>query len=140
MKIKQLTSQLSVSPQITSDDVAELAALGFKSVICNRPDGESADQPALADIESAVLAQGLEFRAIPFTSGRQTRTEIHEFGQALDEMPGPVLAFCRTGTRSAKIWAQSVAARQSVDEAIAAAASAGLDLSADRQMLEVGRD
>ncbi|MGB7304407.1 MAG: TIGR01244 family sulfur transferase [Burkholderiaceae bacterium] len=139
MESKKITSDFSVSPQMSAADVAEAARQGIKTIICNRPDAEGgADQPVGSDIESAAQAHGIAFRSIPFTSGQQTLDDIAAFRQALQEMPAPVLAYCRTGTRSAQIWAmaQSTVSGNSVDDTISMAAAAGIDLSKLRPVLE----
>ena len=100
MELKKINTQLNVSPQIMPDDLAELLKQGFKSVICNRPNGEGADQPVFAEFEKAAKKQKLEVRYIPVVSGRVRDEDAAAFGTALDELPKPVMAFCRIGTRS----------------------------------------
>jgi sulfide:quinone oxidoreductase len=85
--------------------MAALKLAGFRAVICNRPDAEAADQPGHR--EMAKAAAGLEFRYLPVTPGIVTDETAVAFGQALGELPGPVLAYCRTGTRSATLWSLS---------------------------------
>lgn len=130
MNIRKLTPAISVSPQILPQDVAQLAEQGFKSIVSNRPDGESADQPDYADIESEAKALGLEVRYLPIVSGRMTDEDVTAFRQALDELPGPVLAYCRSGTRCAAVWALAEAGERPVDEILAATRDAGYDMSA----------
>ena len=114
MTPKKLTDELSVSPQIMAADVAGLAALGFKSIISNRPDGEGADQPSFLEIEREARARGLDVRYLPVESGKVIDADAVAFGAALAEMPKPVLAYCRTGTRSTTLWALSEAAQAAV--------------------------
>jgi uncharacterized protein (TIGR01244 family) len=99
MTPQKITDEFTVCPQITPGDVAEIAALGFKSVICNRPDGESADQTPAALIEAEVRKAGLEYRFIPVVSGAMTQVDVDAMAKALDELPAPVFAYCRSGTR-----------------------------------------
>lgn len=105
MQLKKLTPGLNVSSQITPADVALAVKQGFKAIINNRPDGESQDQPEAAEIRYAALQHGLEYRHLPVVSGALTDRDADAFAALLAELPGPVLAFCRTGTRSATLWA-----------------------------------
>ena len=119
-----------MSPQILPEDVADLAKQGFKSIVSNRPDGESADQPDYAEIESEAKARGLEVRYLPIVAGRMTDDDVTAFRLALDELPGPVLAYCRSGTRCAAVWALAEAGERPVDDILAATRNAGFDMSA----------
>lgn len=125
-----LTDALSVAPQIEPGDVAEAAARGFRSVINNRPDGEQDGQPAAASIEAAARQAGLEYRYLPVVSGQLQDAQVRAFANALAAMPRPVLAFCRTGTRCASLWA--LQADGDADAVLATARAAGYDLSALR--------
>jgi sulfide:quinone oxidoreductase len=136
MSIFQLTPSVSVAPQIEADDLETIKAMGFRSVINNRPDSESAQQPANARIAEKAAALGLDYRFIPVVSGSFEDADVAQFRKALDEMQGPVLAFCRSGTRSSVMWALANAERMSSDEIIEAAGKAGFDLSALRPRLD----
>ncbi len=137
MNIKRINDRISVSEQIIPADVPAIVAAGFRTVINNRPDGEAVDQPSRAAVRTAVEAAGLNFIDIPFTSGRQTRADVDAFGAAVETSEGPILAYCRSGTRSASIWAMSrAAASEPVDEVLRDVAGAGYDLAALRPMLE----
>lgn len=104
--IKQLSPDLAVAPQITPEAIPLIAAAGFKSVICNRPDYEAGpDQPTFAAIEAAARASGLQARYIPVVSGQITEGDVRAFKQAEAELPKPILAYCRSGTRSTNMWA-----------------------------------
>lgn len=105
MQYRQLTEDYAVSPQISVADVAEIKAAGFKSVICNRPDNEDPGQPSAGEIEQAVRAAGLEFRWIPVISGGMTPDDVAAQADALDELPAPVFAYCRSGTRCTNLLA-----------------------------------
>ncbi len=107
MQLKSINLGLSVSGQITAGDMLELAAKGFKSIVCNRPDGESADQPTYAELEKAAQAAGLQSRFIPVQSGNISPSDVASFAAAMTELPGPVLAFCRSGARSTMLWEMS---------------------------------
>jgi uncharacterized protein (TIGR01244 family) len=104
MNIKQLSPDYSVSAQIQPEDVADLKAAGFNSVICNRPDHEDPGQPSVADIRAAVEAAGLEFRHVPVISGQMTAQNVEDQARALEELPKPVFAYCRSGTRSGNLY------------------------------------
>jgi sulfide:quinone oxidoreductase len=104
MTAKQVTDEFSVAEQITADDVDVLAAAGYKTIISNRPDGEAVGQPPVYEIQGASEDHGLVFRHIPVVSGQLSLQDIAAFTQALDECPPPVLAFCRSGTRSIQLW------------------------------------
>lgn len=104
MKITPLTPEFSVSPQIRPEDVAEIAAAGYRSILCNRPDGEDAGQPVYALVEAAARAAGLEALHVPVVSGAITRGDVEDFRAAIADLPAPVLAYCRSGTRCANLW------------------------------------
>jgi sulfide:quinone oxidoreductase len=127
MDCRKIGDGLSVSPQIVPTDMAALKLAGFRAVICNRPDAEAADQPGHR--EMAKAAAGLEFRYLPVTPGIVTDETAVAFGQALGELPGPVLAYCRTGTRSATLWSLSEAGRRPLPEILSAAKAAGYDMN-----------
>lgn len=74
--------------------------MGFKSVICNRPDGEAADQPEYVDVEAAAKLAGIETSYIPIYPGMMGHEEITAFKAAMKDLPGPILAYCRSGARS----------------------------------------
>jgi sulfide:quinone oxidoreductase len=129
MQVNKVTDALSVSPQITPQDVAEIRAAGFRTIICNRPDAEGADQPNFEEIEAAAKAAGIEARYLPVTSGMVQDSDAEAFGQTLLELPGPVLAYCRTGTRSATLWSLTEAERRPLSEILAATKAAGFDMA-----------
>lgn len=128
MTPKTISADISVCPQIDVSDVARIKELGFKSLICNRPDGEGLDQPEFASIEAEAKAAGLETRFLPIISGQMTPTDVEAFAKAFDELPKPIFAFCRTGTRCATVWALSQSKAMPVEEILQATAEAGYDL------------
>jgi len=136
MDIKKLSPSFSVSPQIEEDDVTQIADLGFQGVINNRPEGEAAGQPDGPVIEAQARRLGLGYRHIPVVSGQITDADVEAFKAALDEMNGPILAFCRSGARSASLWGLAHAGRLSPDAIIETAATAGYDLSGLRGRLQ----
>ena len=129
MQVKPLSDAISVSPQITPDEIKTLAELGYRSIICNRPDGEGADQPGFAEIDAAAGAAGISTRYLPVVSGKVSESDTVEFERALRELPGPVLAYCRTGTRCATLWALAQATRMPIADILGAARNAGYDLN-----------
>jgi len=136
MKLSKITPFLSVSDQLTEQDLGIAAAQGFKSIINNRPDGEAEDQPRSQDLAAAAERLGLAYRHIPVVSGKVTDEDAAAFGQALGKVRGPVLAFCRTGTRSTTLWALSEAAHHDSDAILKVTAEAGYNLEGLRPRLE----
>ncbi len=129
MDIKKINDAISVSPQINAADMADIKAQGFRALICNRADGEGADQPTFAEIEKAATKAGLEARYIPIAGGMASDADAAAFGAALNEMPGPVLGYCRTGTRSATLWSLSQAKSLPTATILSATKAAGYDMS-----------
>lgn len=107
MDPNRITDQISVSSQISPDDIPGLTAQGFRSIICNRPDGEGADQPTFQEIKRASEKAGIEAVYLPIETGKVSDEDAQAFGKLQDTLPGPVLAYCRTGTRSATLWSLS---------------------------------
>jgi uncharacterized protein (TIGR01244 family) len=104
MQIRQITEDFSVAPQIGIEHVPLIKAAGFKSLISNRPDSEDGAVPHDA-IAAAAVEAGLEFRYIPVVSGQLTQENVDDQAAALDALPKPVLAYCRSGTRCTNLYA-----------------------------------
>lgn len=134
--LKKLSDRVSVGPQISIADVAELAQAGIVTLINNRPDGEDHGQPASAEIAAAAEQAGLSYHHIPIAGGGVTPQAVQAMTEALDAADGPAVAFCRSGTRSTMLWALSQAGRQPADDIIAAANTAGYDVNPLRPYLE----
>lgn len=136
-EFRQVTPDFSVAGQIDATDVARAAELGFKTIVSNRPDREDPGQPSNAEIKAAAEAAGLTFHALPY-AGQTPPNVVAETAMLLDGVPGPVLAYCRTGTRSIKAWALAAAlsGTKRPDEIIALAGKAGYDLEGARGALE----
>jgi sulfide:quinone oxidoreductase len=130
MAIHSLSNSISVTEQIAVADLPAIAQAGFKSVICNRPDGEAADQPHYDQIEVAAKSLGLSVGFLPVVAGAISDEHVALFEKMMSAMPHPVLAYCRTGTRSTILWSLSQASHLSSAEILATAAQAGYDLSA----------
>lgn len=134
---RQITPSFWASPQISTSDVAEAAALGFALVINNRPEGEVEDQTPGRVIAAAVRAAGMDYRAIPVTPGCFSEDQVQAMTEALAEAQGPVLAYCRSGTRSTLLWSLAQAQNGRDPDAIAAdAAGAGYDVAPIRPLLK----
>ncbi|MEQ3643166.1 MAG: TIGR01244 family sulfur transferase [Paracoccus sp. (in: a-proteobacteria)] len=129
MDPRTLSPQFAVSPQITPQDIPALKAQGYRAIIANRPDGEGADQPTFAEIEAAAHAAGMQARYIPISGGVVGDDDVEAFRSALRAMPGPVLAYCRSGTRSATLWSLAQADDMPLPQILAATSTAGYDLS-----------
>jgi uncharacterized protein (TIGR01244 family) len=108
LPLRAVAPDVCVAPQLTPEAMVEAARAGFRSVINNRPDFEHGpDQPTSAEIEAAARAAGLEYRFLPVASGFQTPDQIAAFAQLMAELPRPILAFCRSGSRSANLFLQA---------------------------------
>jgi len=133
--IRKLDETTSVSGQIRPADVPGLKASGFSMIVCNRPDDEEDGQPTAAEIQDSAEAEGLEFRHVPIIRGIGP-ADVESMREALDSAPGKVLAYCRSGNRSALTWA--VARRgqgASIEEIREAVTGAGYDLSPVEHLL-----
>lgn len=128
MDLRKISDTFSVSPQIAPGDVTAIKEAGFRAIMCNRPDGEDAGQPDIAAIEAAAEAAGLEFRAVPIVSGALSEGDVADFRAALAEMPAPVLAYCRSGTRCTTVWSIVQIGQMPESEIVSAAADAGYDM------------
>ena len=107
MNITRITPDYSVSTQIAVEDVAEIAAQGYRSIMCNRPDGESPEQTPVAEIRAKAEELGLAFAFVPVISGGVAPQNVTAFEEALEELPTPVLAYCRSGTRCRTLWSMA---------------------------------
>ncbi|PVA09967.1 TIGR01244 family phosphatase [Pelagivirga sediminicola] len=130
MDLRRISDTFSVSPQIEPDDVPGIKAAGFRSIMCNRPDGEEAGQPDHAAIEAAARQAGLDFADVPIVSGGLSAADMADFKAALAELPAPVLAYCRSGTRCTMMWSIHQIGQMPENEIIGAAADAGYDMRA----------
>jgi len=129
MEFKTITDAITVSPQVCPDELTAIKEAGYRAIICNRPDGEAADQPTFEEIEAAANKVGLEARYLPIVAGKVSDADAEDFGTALTELPGPVLAYCRTGTRSATLWSLASADRLDPSEILSKTKAAGYDMA-----------
>jgi uncharacterized protein (TIGR01244 family) len=125
-----------VAPQLEPDDFAEAAAMGIRTVINNRPDGEAPDQLPDAEARAAAEAHGMAYVHVPVVPGGIFPDHIALMKAAIDGHEGPLVAYCRSGTRSCHLWALTMAGREDPDRLIEAAARAGYDLHAMRPLLK----
>lgn len=104
MDIKQMDRKVSVCDQIGPADLDRIGALGFKGIICNRPDGEADDQPDFDDLAAIAEKLGLSMAYIPYLNGALTPKLLAKLTHAIDAVDGPVLMYCRSGRRSTILW------------------------------------
>ena len=128
MDIRKVTDELSVAPQIKVEELPAIAAACFRAIICNRPDGEEAGQPEFGAIEAAAKAAGLAVRYQPIRMA--SPDDAAEFATLYAELPKPVLAYCRSGTRCITLWTISEAGTRPTEDIVARARAAGYDMSA----------
>lgn len=137
-QFRTVTPDFSVAEQLHPVDFAAAAEAGFKTVINNRPEGEAPGQPKEAEVRAAAEAAGLKFLSLPFGGVPPAPAIVAETATILEGAEGPVLAYCRTGTRSITAWAmaEALSGARRPDEIIALAAKAGYDLERARGALE----
>lgn len=136
MDIRKITDSYAVSPQIAPEDLPDIVATGFHTVICNRPDDEVPMELQAETLRIATEAAGLTFIDNPVTHAGLNPAMVELQKQALDDSDGPVLAYCASGNRSSIVWSLGQAGTLPVDQIIEATSRAGYDLSRLRPMLE----
>lgn len=141
MDIRHINESYHVSPQITPEDVAAVAAAGFTAIICNRPDAEVPPGIQAAAVGAAAEAQGLAFHILPLTHQTMTPENVARQNAIVAEAGGPALAYCASGTRCTVIWslAQAADGTMSTDDILGHAAAAGYALDGLRPQLDVIR-
>ncbi len=137
MDARRVNDQVTVAPQISVADVAEIARAGYKSIVCNRPDGEEDRQAAYSEIAAEAERHGLAVRWQPVISGHVSDEEGQAFGAIVGGLPAPVFAYCRSGTRCIVLWSLSQAGQRPAAEIIAEARAAGYDLASLAPRLEM---
>lgn len=136
-QFNKIDGSFAVSPQLPAEAMETAAKEGFHAVICNRPDDEDAGQPTLDEICKAATRAGLAFHAVPFDMRTLDRGVIDAFEAAVATAEGPVLAYCRSGTRSTIAWCViQRRAGKSIEDVLTTARSAGYDLSAQAPLIE----
>ena len=136
MDIRPLSDSYSVTPQILPDDIPAIAAAGFKTVICNRPDRENPDELAAEALRAAIEAAGMTLIINPVVGGALTTENVDSQRAAIDTAQGPILAYCASGNRSSIVWALANAGRQPTDDLIAAGAKYGYQLGQFRDLID----
>ena len=135
--IRKIDDKISVAPQILPEQVPALAEAGFTAIINNRPDGEEFGQPEGEALRQAAEAAGLSYAAIPVTHAGFSAVQVEAMAEAMEQANGPVLAYCRSGTRSCNLWALAEASRGGDPDALTAkAAGAGYDIEGIRPLLD----
>ncbi len=136
---RKIDDKTYAAPQITVAEVAEAKALGIGLIVNNRPEGESDDQTPGADIAAAATAAGIAYVAIPVTHAGFSMAQVEALAKALDQAgDAPVLAYCRSGTRSTLLWALTMASKgTNPDEIAAGAARAGYDIAPIRAQVDM---
>ncbi|GHA55472.1 hypothetical protein GCM10008927_21760 [Amylibacter ulvae] len=129
MEVKKITDKISVSRQISVDNIAEIKKAGFRAIICNRPDGEGTDQPSFEEIKKAAKKASLAAVYLPIETGMVTDENVDDFSAVLKDLPRPILGYCRTGTRSATLWSLHEAQKRPLPEILAATKAAGYDMN-----------
>jgi sulfide:quinone oxidoreductase len=129
MDIKKITDDVSVSGQISAADIPAISAAGFRSIICNRPDGEGSDQPLFVELAVAAHNAGLQSRIVPVETGKVSDDDARAFAKAMADLPKPILAFCRSGTRSATLWSLAEAGQRPLPQILSLTKAAGYDMS-----------
>ncbi|MGR3503574.1 TIGR01244 family sulfur transferase [Pseudaestuariivita sp.] len=136
MDIRQITPTYAVTEQITPDDVPAIKDAGFTAVICNRPDAEVPPALSAATLQAAVEGAGLAFHVLPLTHQTMHAENVARHAELAASAPGPVLAYCASGTRSTVVWALGQAGTQPVDDILRQAADGGYNLDGLRPTLE----
>jgi len=127
MDIRRITPDYAVAPQVLPEDMATLAAEGFTTVINNRPDAEVDANVCCDAMRQAAVAAGLEYVPNPVVNGGLTMDMVARQGQVCATAPGPVFAYCRSGTRSSIVWALSQAGQQPTADILKSLSDAGYD-------------
>ncbi|WP_114417697.1 TIGR01244 family sulfur transferase [Marinospirillum perlucidum] len=126
--MRQLEEDLRTAGQLTSDDIRALARDGVKTLIFNRPDQETEDQPATQELQKTAEELGLHWVHQPVISGQVSDEEGREFGRIYAQAPKPVVAFCRSGARCGCLWALSKKDQESGEALVAKMQAAGFDM------------
>ena len=137
LDIRRIDDRISVAPQIDPEDIAAIKAAGFVAIVNNRPDGEEGGQPTGDAIRAAAEDHGLAYTAIPITHAGFAMPQVTAMINALAAAKGPVLAYCRSGTRSCNLWALSQAGLGADQDALVdQARGAGYDLTGLRPLMD----
>lgn len=129
--MKRITDKLFIASQLTADDIRQAKTEGVVAIVNNRPDGEEESQPSSSENRRIAEAEGLEYTHIPVVPGQITKGHVTDFQAALEKADGPVLAHCKTGARSATLYAigEVLDGRMGKDEIVPLGQHLGVDLS-----------
>lgn len=138
VRLARITDDYAAMGQLLPEEMREIAALGYKTVVNNRPDGEEWGQPTHEEMRAAAEEAGLVYHFVPMTMQTLSPELVERHRDAMLGSAGPVLAFCRSGNRSTVLWSLVEACHRgrSADDVIAQAAEAGYDISGVRPMIE----
>ena len=136
MQMNQITPAYTVSPQITPEDVADIAAAGFKTILCNRPDAENPPHLYQSEIKAAADAAGLTFLVNPFPSPMMTMEHVDAHAELLKQAQAPVFAYCASGTRCSVVWSMVMAGEMETDAILDAIRGAGYNLDGLRPQID----
>ena len=136
MQYRMITADFAVGPQPSLDELKDLKKIGFKSMMINRPEAESLDQPTHSEEIAVASEMGVQTAIVPVVSGQLTSELIEQFKKAYEELPKPIFAHCRSGPRSVMLWALGQKGQRDVEDIIRLAADAGFDVSMLRSFLE----
>ena len=130
IRTTEIAPGLAIAAQPEPSDIAGLAETGFKTLINNRPDGEEPAQMPMAVGRDKAKRHGLAYVYIPVTSSTITTADVAAFERALEASPKPIVAHCRSGTRTYLLWATGQALGGKADPAklVADAAAKGYDI------------
>lgn len=128
MIIRAINDQLAVADQLEVADLATVKAEGFVSVVCNRPDEEGEPHAAADEMAKQAAALGLEFRYLPVNGANITDENVAQHAALLAELPKPILTYCRSGARCAKLWALSESGKQDVNTLVETVDNTGLSI------------
>lgn len=137
LDLRHLADSVWTSPQITVEDVADLAEQGFALIVNNRPDEEVDERQAGSAIRAAAERAGIEYLAIPVDHWGLYELQVVKLASALRKTRGKVLTYCRSGTRSTFLWAlASASTGREPQQIIADAEAAGYDVTLVQDALE----
>lgn len=126
MIIRQLTAELAVADQLEVHDLDAVQEAGFASVVCNRPDEEGEPHATADDMAKRAAELGVEFRYLPVNGANITDSDVDSHAELLAELPKPILTYCRSGARCAKLWALSESGKQDVNTIVETVDKTGL--------------
>lgn len=138
MNIKELSKEVGVSEQITLEDIQTIRDAGYQSIVCHRPNEEAGDQAHFQEIAAHAKKLGLVTSYQPVVSGKITDEDVVAFKGILAKFPTPILAYCRTGTRSTILWSLAKSDEVSISEILAVTQAAGYDMTSVVQRIANG--